>query len=112
PAYFPGRDLDAKPIPAGADSESPSSYAIHAGHLFQYAARYGSAHVDDALLKLGPGQPRVSGLGTLGYLEDWNEPDKTWKERAGRFSPYDLSAMCSADYDGDQGRMGKAIGVK
>lgn len=38
PVYFPGRDLDAKPIADGADGESPVSYAVHAAHLFQFAA--------------------------------------------------------------------------
>jgi len=112
PVYFPGHDNDAKPIAAGADSESPASYSIHAAHLYQYAARYGSASVPDSALKLGSGQPRRSGLKLLKYLEDWNEPDKTWKGREGRFSPYDLAAMCSADYDGDQGRMGAGFGVQ
>ncbi len=112
PVYFPGTDLDAKPVPRGADPEAPASYANHAAHLFQYAARYGGTRVPDAELKVAPGQPRVSGLGLLRYLENWNEPDKTWRGRAARFSPYELAAMCSADYDGDQGRMGHACGVK
>ena len=112
PAYFPGADSDAKPITNGVDSEAPASYAVHAAHLFQYAARYGSRKVPDSALKLAPGQPRLSGLNTLRYIENWNEPDKTWRGRAGRFTPYELAAMCSADYDGDQGRMGKTAGVR
>jgi hypothetical protein len=112
PAYFPGLELDFKPVVKGADAEAPASYAIHAAHLFQYAARYGSAHVPDDQLQLGPGQPRSTGLGSLRYIENWNEPDKTWRGREGRFSPYELAAMCSADYDGDQGRMGKTFGVR
>ncbi len=65
PVYFPGPDLEAKPIAAGADSEAPASYAVQAAHMFQYAARYGSATVPDDLLHLGPGQPRKSGLKSL-----------------------------------------------
>jgi hypothetical protein len=109
---FKFKHLEAKPVLAGADPEDPASYRIHAGHLFQYAARYGSRKVADSLLDLAPGQPRVSGLGYLSWIENWNEPDKTWEGRDGRFNPYDLAAMSSADYDGDQGRMGKTVGVR
>ncbi len=112
PVYFPGASLDSKPIPKGANPEDPVSYAIHAQHLYQYAARYGDAHVPDSKLILAPGQPRLSGLGVLRYIENWNEPDGTWHGRDGWFSPFDLAAMCSADYDGNQGRMGKEYGVK
>ena len=111
-AYFPGVDGDSKPVAAGADAEQPASYARHAAHLFQFAARYGGVRAPDAALTLAPGQPRRSGLGSLRYIEDWNEPDKTWRGRAGRFTPYELAAMCSADFDGDQGRLGKAVGVR
>ena len=111
PAAFPGADSDAKPLAANADTEAPASYAVHAAHLFQYAARYGSRKVPDNELKLASDQPRLSGLNTLRYIENWNEPDKTWRGRAGRFTPYELAAMRSADYDGDQGRMGKMFGV-
>ena len=112
PAYFPGADMEAKPLAAGSDSEAPASYAIHAEHLFQYAARYGSTRVPDAQIQLAAKQPRSTGLGALRYIENWNEPDKTWRGRAGRFNPYELAAMCSADKDGDQGRMGKSVGVR
>ena len=112
PVYFPGKDLDAEPIAAGKDPEEPASYAIHAAHLFQFAARYGSTHVPDAQLQLAAEQPRKTGLDSLHYIENWNEPDKTWKGRDGRFAPAELAAMCSADYDGDQGRMGKSMGVR
>lgn len=111
PAYFSDPNGEAKPVSPGADAEDPASYKIHASHLFQYAARYGSKSVLDSLLKLAPGQPRRTGLNSLNYVENWNEPDKTWRGREGRFTPYELAAMCSADYDGDRGRMGKTVGV-
>jgi hypothetical protein len=98
-ALFPGDNLDAKPIAAGADSEDPASYRLHAQHLFQYAARYGSKKVPDSRLDLAPGQPRVSGLNLLRYIENWNEPDKTWRGREGRFTPFELAAMSSGDYE-------------
>jgi len=109
---FDYKSLESKPIKPGADSGSPASYRLHAEHFFQVAARYGSRKVDDSLLVLAPDQPRKSGLGVLRYLENWNEPDKTWEGRESRFDPFELAAMSSADYDGDQGRMGKNIGVK
>jgi hypothetical protein len=112
PIHFPGPNREAKPVPPGADPEAPASYALHAAHLFQFAARYGSRTVADDQIALAPGQPRRSGLNTLRYLENWNEPDKTWEGRAGRFHPFELAAMCSADRDGDQGRLGPGHGIK
>ena len=112
PAYFPGPNIDAKPVAAGADPETPGSYKVHAEHLYQYAARYGSSPVPDASIRIAADQPRRTGLGSLHYLENWNEPDKTWRGREGRFAPFELAAMCSADYDGDKGRMGKTAGVR
>jgi len=111
PAYFKG-EPDYKPVADGADPEDPASYIIHASHLFQYAARYGSTKVADSMVVLAADQPRTTGENSLHYFEDWNEPDKTWKGREGRFNPFDLAAMCSADYDGDQGRLGKSAGIK
>jgi hypothetical protein len=112
PVYFPGVNLAFKPVAKGKDPEDPASYVIHAAHMFQYAARYGRTRVPDDELQLASDQPRRTGLGTLPYIENWNEPDGTWSGREGRFNPYDLAAMCSADYDGDQGRLGKTFGVK
>ena len=80
--------------------------------MFQYAARYGAVKVEDSRVVLAADQERTTGENSLQYYENWNEPDKTWKGREGRFSPNELAAMCSADYDGDQGRMGKNVGVK
>lgn len=101
-----------KPVAAGRNTEDPASYALHAAHMFQYAARYGGTKVEDSRLELAPGQPRASGLGLLRYLENWNEPDRTWDGRDGRFHPYELAAMSSADYDGHQGKLGRDYGVK
>ena len=111
-AFYPGEDVDHKPVDKGKDTEAPASYARHAAHLYQVAARYGHHAVADNKLTLAPGQPRKSGLGALSYIENWNEPDKNWRGREGMFTPYELAAMSSADYDGDQGRMGANVGVK
>ena len=112
PDFFSGGDYDGKPVVKGEDTEKPASYARRAAYLFQYAARYGSHSVPDSALTLALGQPRSSGQGVLRYLEDWNEPDKTWRGREGYYTPYELAAQLSADYDGDQGRLGKTSGVK
>lgn len=112
PDFFGGAKTEYKPVPAGRDAEDPASYALHAAHLYQYAARYGSRPVEDVRLDLAPGQPRKSGTGLLKYIENWNEPDRTWNDRGGRFQPYELAAMSSADYDGHRGKLGVACGVK
>ena len=101
-----------KPILPSADSTNPASYLAHAQHLYQFAARYGNTKVSDTLLTLASGQPRLSGLGTLRYLENWNEPDKNWEGREGWFTPFELAAMSSADYDGHEGKLGRGVGAK
>ena len=110
PQMFGGNDN--KPAAPGADGENPRTYALHAEHLSQYAARYGSNRVLDSQLKLAPNQKRVSGLGFLRYFENWNEPDKNWRGRAGYFTPYEMAAMGSADRDGHRGLLGPNAGIK
>lgn len=106
---------DAQPVPRGASTTDPRSYLAHADHLFQFAARYGSARVPDDRLKLAPGQPKKSGLGLIGYFEDWNEPNRFWLGKPGspgNFSADELGAMLSADYDADCGALGDRAGVR
>jgi hypothetical protein len=82
--------------------------------MFQYAARYGSTKVATNLLKLASGQTAATGLGTLRYMENWNEEDAWWINANGSpvFSTDAYAAMASADYDGDQGKMGPTLGMK
>ncbi|MCC9606689.1 hypothetical protein LOC68_16600 [Blastopirellula sp. JC732] len=101
-----------KPIAADADPTDPASYAAHGAHLFQTAARYGTAKVDESLLTLEKGQEPKSGLGLITAIENWNEPDKWWEGRSAYFNPLELAAMCSADYDGHQGKLGPGVGAK
>jgi hypothetical protein len=101
-----------RPVAANADPTLPSSYAAHADYLFQFAARYGRRAVPLTSLRLGADQPKKSGLGLIQYVENWNEPNKNWRGKLAEFSPDQFAAMCSADYDGDQGRMGPGFGVK
>jgi hypothetical protein len=102
------------PVASGASDTQPTSYVAHASLLFQYAARYGRAKVDDAKLKLAPGQVVVSGLELLPYYEDGNEPDANWVKSDGTalFSPAATAAMVSADYDGHRGALGDGFGIK
>jgi hypothetical protein len=95
------------PIAAGADKTKAASYVAHGDAMFQIAARYGAVKVPDAALKLKANQTRSSGLGTVTYFEDFNEQDN-----AAGFTGDAFAAMASADYDGDQKRLGDAIGIK
>lgn len=101
-----------KPVREGLSTTDPHSYKEHADHMFQYAARYGSTEVADELLKLADNQPRISGLGYIRYLENWNEPDGDWDGPDAEFSPEELAAMGSADRDGHESSMGTTYGVK
>lgn len=102
----------SKPVPPGSSTTDPASYAAHADHMFQYAARYGSRKVPQGLLKLAPDQPRRTGMGLLHYYEDWNEPDNWWEGANAHFAPYEYAAMASADRDGHRGAMGATFGVR
>jgi hypothetical protein len=102
------------PVTAGADVTISASYVAHASFLYQYAARYGAKAVPTANLKLASGQTARTGLGLLRYYEDGNEPDANWVNADGSpvFSPAAVAAMSSADYDGDQGRLGGTFGIR
>lgn len=100
------------PTAAGADTTDPASYAAHAQAMYQVAARYGSnTKIDPATLNVADGSEEKIGLGLLHAAENSNEPNKTWGGKADYFTPYELAAMCSADYDGHEGTLPNA-GVK
>lgn len=100
------------PTAEGADTTDPASYAAHAQAMYQVAARYGSnTEIDPATLNVAEGSEEKIGLGLLSAVENSNEPNKTWGGKADYFTPYELAAMCSADYDGHEGRISNA-GVK
>ncbi len=104
--------LADKPVLSGLDPLLPSSYIQHADHIFQYTARYGSKTLPDNLLKLAPGQPRITGANSIKYIENWNEQDRWWESRGAFFTPYEYAAMASADYDGHLGILGETLGLK
>ncbi|NMM47224.1 hypothetical protein [Marinigracilibium pacificum] len=98
--------------PAQGNPADPESYKAHADHMFQFAARYGDNKVKTEFLKLHSSQSKVSGLGYLNYYENWNEPDKWWMTNVEFFSPFEYSAMSSADYDGHESTLGNTLGIK
>lgn len=105
-------DKNTKPIAPIENPEEPQSYIEHADYLFQFAARYGRNKVAPDLLKIKSGTKVASGLDLVYYMENWNEPDKWWAGRDAYFSPFEMAAMSSADYDGHEGRLGTTVGIK
>ncbi len=95
-----------KPVDAaGLSAADPYSYYAKANFMYQFAARYASRAVPDSLLQLAAGERKVSGLGYVKYIEDWNEQDRTWEGENAEFTPEEYAAMASADYDGHGGTM-------
>lgn len=109
PNYY---ELMSKPIAENEDASDPTSYIEHANYLYQFAARYGSNRLKSSLLKLRADQERLTGLGYVRYLENWNEYDAWWKDRKVYFEPAEYAAMASADYDAHRGKLGETVGVK
>lgn len=107
---------EAKPIDQlGLNTADPYSYHAKAHFMYQLAARYGSKKCPDSTLSLAPDQNRVSGLGLIKYIEDWNEQDKNWEGPNAEFSPEEYAAMASANYDGHvntMNRFNKNYGIK
>ncbi|WP_257656782.1 hypothetical protein [Parapedobacter lycopersici] len=101
---------------ASANTKDPRSYLARSHYLYQFAARYGSQQVDPSVLTLHSGQPALSGLNLVRYLEDWNEQDRNWEGPNAQFSPEEYAAMLSADYDGHGQQLGSGgkgtFGVK
>ena len=111
-SYISGDKPPEIVVPKGADTLDPESYLLHAQALYQVAARYGSnPDADPSTLNVADGSEPKVGMGLLEALENSNEPNKTWSGKANYFSPAELAAMCSADYDGHEGRLPNA-GVK
>jgi hypothetical protein len=100
-------------VASGADPTLPASWVGHSKFFFQLAARYGGRTVPAAELKLAASNSPKSGLGLVKYYEDGNELDENWDTGGDHLlSPAGMAAMSSADYDGDQGRLGPGFGLK
>ena len=93
----------------GLDPENPMSYARHAAMMWHMAAFFGSGKTDTSLMSLSH-QPKKSGRGSMSLFENGNEEDAVWEGQ--RYcTPLAYFAQSSADYDGDEGRMGPGHGI-
>jgi len=109
------------PAPYGLNRSEPASYTLQAKAAFQLAARYGSnKNISPTLVKIyskprwnadPPNQVKI-GLNLLKYIECDNERDKWWRGPQAQQSAEEYAANMSAFYDGDQGKLGKDVGVK
>jgi len=93
----------------GLESESPVNYSRHAEMMWHLAAFFGFNPIDTNLMSLS-NIPRRSGRGSMDLYENGNEEDATWNGNK-YCSPYEYFAQSSADWDGDEGRIGKRYGI-
>ena len=92
------------------NSEDPASYSRHAAMMWNMAAFFGYHPVDTNLLALSH-EPRASGRGSMSWYENGNEEDATWV--GNRYcNPYEYYAQSTADWDGDEGRLGSRQGIR
>ncbi len=91
------------------NSEDPVSYSRHAEMMWHMAAFFGYNPVDTELLSLSH-EPRRSGRGSMQIYENGNEEDASWVGNK-YCSPYEYYAQSTADWDGDEGRLGTRHGI-
>jgi hypothetical protein len=91
------------------DSEDPKSYSRHAEMMWNLSAFFGYHSVDSNQLSLSH-EPRQSGRGSMHMYENGNEEDATWVGDK-YCSPTEYFAQSTADFDGDEGRLGNRYGV-
>ena len=77
--------------------------------MWHLAAFFGYYPVDTNLLSLSH-EPRQSGRGSMSLYENGNEEDADWVGNK-YCSPYEYFAQSSADWDGDEGRLGRRSGI-
>ena len=121
--FYPADQRDAEDVPAPytADKSDPASYILQGKVAFQFAARYGyNSAVDRSLVTVNT-TPRWTadlvnevkiGMGLVKYIECDNERDKWWKGTKAQQTGQQYAANMSAFYDGNQGKLGKDVGVK
>jgi len=93
----------------GMNTEDPASYSRHAKMMWHLAAFFGYNPVDTNLLNLSHG-PARSGRGSMNLYENGNEEDANWVGNK-YCSPVEYFAQSSADWDGDEGRLGSRHGI-
>ncbi len=104
---------EIKPVFGTGGSENPSSYIPHAETMYEFAGRYGN-NTTFSSTNLSSSQPSLGyGLDAIKYIENRNEPNKWWGDPLNDifFSPFELAAMSSADYDAHQGAITGNFGV-
>ena len=94
----------------GMDPEDPQSYARHANMMWNLAAFFGNTKVDTNLMSLSH-SPRRSGRGTLSVYENGSEDDAVWIGDK-YCNPLEYFAQSSADYDGNENRLGPLCGIR
>lgn len=94
----------------GMNPEDPMSYARHANMMWTMAACYGTTKVDTNLIRsIEP--HRFSGRNIMTIYENGNETDAAWGGNK-YCNPVSYFAQSTADYDGNEGRMGSTFGIK
>jgi hypothetical protein len=93
----------------GMNTEDPASYSRHAGMMWNLAAFFGFQKVDTNLLSIS-NLPLASGRGSMRIFENGNEEDATWVGNK-YCSPYEYFAQSTADWDGDEHRLGNRAGI-
>ncbi len=93
----------------GMNTEDPNRYSRHAGMMWNLAAFFGFQNVDTNLLDIS-NTPRASGRGSMKIYENGNEEDATWIGNK-YCSPYEYFAQSTADWDGDERRLGNHAGI-
>jgi hypothetical protein len=89
--------------------EDPASYSRHAGMMWHMAAFFGHNQVDTSTLSLSH-KPLQSGRGSMNIFENGNEEDANWVGNK-YCSPVEYFAQSTADWDGDEGRLGTRYGI-
>ena len=102
-------DKDRPMNKADLNPEDPASYSRHAKMMWQMAAFFGYNQVDTNLLSLSH-RPLQSGRGSMSIFENGNEEDANWVGNK-YCSPVEYFAQSTADWDGDEGRLGARHGI-
>ena len=92
------------------NTEDPASYSRHAAMMWNLSAFFGYQKVDPNLLSLS-NAPAQSGRGSMHLFENGNEEDATWIGEK-YCNPVEYYAQSTADWDGDEGRLGNLYGIR
>jgi hypothetical protein len=101
---------DNRPVThLGQRMDDPVTYARHAKMFWHMAAAYGANPVDTSLFEF-KSQHVFSGRNVMNIYENGNELDAFGGENY--CTPLEYFALSTADYDGDEGRLGPKHGLK